>query len=82
MDAAVTQRLSRDLDIRVITAPHFLATKLEAFRGGGGDFLASHDLEDLVFVIDGRSEIVEEVRAETPLLREYPRRSHRFAGNA
>jgi hypothetical protein len=50
------------------------ATKIEAFRGRGrGDFLASHDLEDLIFVIDGRSAIVEEVQTEAPLLREYLR---------
>jgi hypothetical protein len=38
--------------IRVITAPYFLATKMEAFRGKGKmDFQASHDLEDFVAVI-------------------------------
>jgi hypothetical protein len=38
-----------------------LATKLEAFRGrGAGDVTLSHDLEDIVSVIDGRPEIVEE----------------------
>jgi hypothetical protein len=60
------------LEIRVVTAPYFLATKIEAFRGRGrGDFLASHDLEDLIFVIDGPAAIVEEVQTETPLLREH-----------
>ena len=55
-----------------MTAPYFLATKIEAFKGRGrGDFLASHDLEDLIFVIDGRSAIVEEVQTEAILLREY-----------
>jgi predicted nucleotidyltransferase len=72
MEAATTHQLFRDLEIRVVTAPYFLATKMEAFRGRvRGDFLASHDLEDLIFVIDGRSTIVEEVQAETPLLREH-----------
>ena len=72
MEAATTHQLLRDLEIRVVTAPYFLATKIEAFKGRGrGDFLASHDLEDLIFVIDGRSTIVEEVQTETPLLREY-----------
>ena len=71
MDTAITQQLSQDLEIRVVTAPHFLATKLEAFKGRGrGDFFASHDLEDFIFVIDGRSTIVEEVQVE-PSLREY-----------
>ncbi len=72
MEAAILHRLFRDLEIRVVTAPCFLATKIEAFRDRGrGDFLASHDLEDLTFVIDGRSTIVEEVQTETPPLREY-----------
>jgi len=39
--------------IRVIAAPLFLATKFEAFLGRGrNDFLASHDLEDLITVLD------------------------------
>ena len=71
MEASTTHQLLRDLEIRAVTAPYFLATKIEAFKGRGrGDFLESHDLEDLIFVIDGRSTIVEEVRAEK-LLREY-----------
>jgi hypothetical protein len=52
--------------IRVITAPYFLATKMEAFRGRGKmDFQASHDLEDFVAVIEGRENIVNEI-AESP----------------
>lgn len=50
--------------IRCITAPLFLATKLAAFDGrGGGDFLASHDIEDCIAVVDGRASIVDEVNA-------------------
>jgi predicted nucleotidyltransferase len=58
-------------EIRLITAPYFLATKLEAFHGRGReDHRMSHDLEDIVTVIDGRSELVEEVRlAESDLQR-------------
>jgi predicted nucleotidyltransferase len=74
MEAAATHQLFRDLEVRLVTAPYFLATKIEAFRGRGrGDFFASHDLEDLIFVIDGRSTIVEEVQTETLALREYLR---------
>ena len=41
--------------IRLVTAPFFLGTKIEAFRGRGeGDYWASHDLEDFVAVVDGR----------------------------
>lgn len=58
--------------IRLVTAPCFLATKLEAFRGRGkGDFLSSHDLEDVVSVLDGRVEVVEEIASSDPDLRCY-----------
>jgi hypothetical protein len=58
--------------IRVITAPFFLGTKMEAFRGRGkNDFLASHDLEDFVAVIEGRPTIVQEINESETGLRVY-----------
>jgi hypothetical protein len=57
---------------RMITAPYFLGTKMEAFRGRGQmDFLASHDLEDFVAVIDGRSTILAEITDSPGDIREY-----------
>lgn len=54
-----------DVDIRVISAPFFIATKLEAFddprRENAGDLLASHDFEDIITVVDGRDSIVDEL---------------------
>ncbi len=51
-----------ELSINLITAPVFIATKLEAFyQRGNADFLSSHDLEDLISVIDGHSNIVEAI---------------------
>jgi len=59
-------------EIRVITAPYFLATKLEAFHGRGkNDFRMSHDLEDIVTVVDGRPEIVVEVHLAPADVRKY-----------
>ncbi len=58
--------------IRLITAALFLATKFEAFHGRGqNDYLASHDLEDLITVIDGRQELVDEVKNVDSELRRY-----------
>lgn len=58
-----------EYEIRVITAPYFLATKLEAFHGRGRNNFSSHDLEDIVAVIDGRPELVDEAIS--------PRRTYR-----
>ena len=74
METAIRRRLSVDLEIRLVTAPFFLATKLDAFKGRGkGDFFGSRDLEDLIAVVDGRATLVKEVQAETAELRAYVR---------
>lgn len=58
--------------IYLVSAPGFLATKLAAFSGrGSGDYMASHDMEDLIAVLDGRPTIVEEVRAAEGFLRRH-----------
>lgn len=66
---ALWVQLADALAIRVVSAPAFLATKLEAFLSRGkGDFLSSHDLEDVLNVIDGRDELIGELQhASTPL---------------
>lgn len=65
--------------IRMVSAPYFLITKLEAFEGrGGGDYLASHDMEDIIAVLDGRPEIVDEVKNSNPVL--VKELSERFRG--
>lgn len=67
---AERRRLADDLSIRLVTASYFLATKMEAFLGrGGGDYVTSHDMEDIVTLIDGRREIVEEINKADPELK-------------
>ena len=72
MDSSQAIEIERDIRIRVVTAPYFCATKLEAFRGRGkGDYLASHDLEDLITVVDARPELLDELRSEPEDVRSY-----------
>ncbi|MEJ7862596.1 MAG: hypothetical protein WKF90_13280 [Pyrinomonadaceae bacterium] len=60
--AAEKREILPGMTIKVISAPYFCATKLEAFEGrGAGDYLASHDLEDIITVIDGRAEMIDEI---------------------
>lgn len=48
--------------IRVASAPYVMATKLEAFKGRGrGDYQVSHDLEDIIILVDGRPELATEI---------------------
>jgi hypothetical protein len=72
MGSAVTHELEPGLRVRVVGGLLFCATKLEAFAGRGkNDYLASHDLEDLVSVVDGRAELVDEIHAGTADVRTY-----------
>jgi predicted nucleotidyltransferase len=74
MESSMTERLSNDLEIRMVTGPFFIATKLEAFKGRGkGDFFGSHDLEDVISVVDGRPELVTEVESGAVELQAYLR---------
>ena len=69
---ATRVRLPDGMEIPVITAPLFVATKFEAFHGRGkSDYLASHDLEDLITVIDGRQELIVEIQNTDNELRHY-----------
>jgi predicted nucleotidyltransferase len=76
-EAVITARqikLSNGIGLRVISPPLFLATKLEAFYDrGNGDYGASHDLEDIINVVDGRPELNDEVQAATETVRDYLR---------
>lgn len=64
--------LAEEVSIRLVTAPLFIATKLEAFRGRGKrDYLGSHDLEDLLSVVDGRGELLDELAGCDDELRNY-----------
>lgn len=69
---AQTLRLANDVEIQVVAPAAFVATKLEAFLDRGrGDYLSSHDLEDVLNVVDGRPELPDEVAAATLDLRRF-----------
>jgi hypothetical protein len=69
--------LPSGVEITAINAPCFCATKLEAFadRGktsaGEPDFLGSHDLGDLIAVVDGRAGLLLEIQESAPDLKDY-----------
>lgn len=69
---AVRVELPSGDGVHSVSAPYFLATKLEAFDGRGkGDYLLSHDIEDLVAVIDGRTELLTELAESAHDLKDY-----------
>ena len=72
VETAQTRTLPSGTAIRLIAAPAFMATKFVAFADrGNNDFMASHDLEDIVNLIDGRPELIDEVAQSQADLRSY-----------
>jgi predicted nucleotidyltransferase len=72
MRTATTRVVAEKMAIRVVTAPYFLATKIEAFYSRGkGDFLSSHDLEDIITLIDGRPELGNDVMTAPEEVRDF-----------
>jgi predicted nucleotidyltransferase len=72
IQTAKSMTLPSGLSIRLIGAPEFLATKFEAFaQRGGGDLLGSHDLEDILNVVAGRQQLLDEIAQCPEELRRY-----------
>jgi hypothetical protein len=71
---AVEIELPSGTRIHAVPPPYLLATKLEAFASrGGGDLYRSRDFGDVITLIDGREELLEEVAESPAALREYVR---------
>ena len=67
--------ISKDLDgiiINIFSPPYFLASKLEAFKGrGGDDYRTSTDFEDIVYVLENNNNVIEEVSASEESVKAY-----------
>lgn len=65
--------VTRDgIDFKILSAPFFLATKLSAFHGrGGNDPRTSHDIEDIVYVLQNRTNIEEELMTAPEAVRKF-----------
>ena len=72
MATATPAALPSGLIIRLVHAPVFIGTKLEAFSGrGNGDYLFSHDLGDFLSIMDGRDALITECQQSDSELRAY-----------
>jgi len=64
--------LEKTISIHIFSAPYFLASKMEAFHGRGkGDLYASHDLEDIIYILDHRPTIKTEILTSPETVKHY-----------
>lgn len=71
IDTARPVTLPSGLTVQMVDAPHLIATKLVAWRDRGGSDWGSHDLEDIMLVVDGRPELLGELAASPADLRRF-----------
>jgi len=58
--------------VKILSAPYFIATKLEAFKGRGkNDGRTSSDFEDIIYVLENRKEIWKEMIEAKKELQDY-----------
>lgn len=62
---------ANDQKVQILAAPCFLATKFEAFKNRGTDYRTSHDIEDIIYVLDNRTTIVLEIRNTLQEIKEF-----------
>lgn len=72
IDNAAAISLEDNLQVRIASPPYFLATKIEAFHGRGqNDYVTSRDIEDIITLIDGREELVQEIEGGSQELKSF-----------
>ncbi len=62
MENKISKTLPDGIEIFVFPPEYYLATKIEAHKGrGGNDLRQSHDFEDIIYILDNCSELVERI---------------------
>jgi predicted nucleotidyltransferase len=61
-----------DKSINILQLSYFLATKFTAFKSrGGNDARVSHDFEDITYILDNRTDLVEEIQKSPNDVKDY-----------
>lgn len=66
-----TYTIDDETTIRIFPVSYFLATKFEAHRDRGGDPRTSKDFEDIIYVLDNRLGIINDIRTAPNDVRSY-----------
>ena len=63
--------LPNGIEIQHVSAPLLIATKIESYYGRGNGNYLHHDIEDIINLVDGRPEVINELREAPQYLREF-----------
>lgn len=59
-------------EIKIFPVEYFVASKFEAYKGRGmGSVINSHDIEDIIYVFDGRDSIADDIKISDDNVKEF-----------
>ncbi|MEA1876586.1 MAG: hypothetical protein U9N86_06945 [Bacteroidota bacterium] len=68
----ITRTLPDETEIFVFRPEYYLAAKFEAHKGrGGSDLRQSHDFEDIIYILDNCTELVDFINSANATLKSY-----------
>lgn len=69
---AVDFQIDDQCKVKILSAPYFIATKLEAHKDRGqNDGRTSQDFEDIIYILENRGVIWEEINQSNEVLKNY-----------
>lgn len=72
IEIRIQKTLPDGTDVFVFPPEYYLAAKFEAHNArGGNDLRQSHDFEDIIYILDNCSDIVDNISASNPSVKEY-----------
>lgn len=72
---------AKDQEIKILSAPCYLASKFEAFNSRGNDYRTSHDIEDIIYVLDNRIAIADEIAEDDKRIANFLQEQFQFISN-
>lgn len=68
----ITRTLPDGTDVFIFSAPYYLGSKFEAMLSrGGNDLRISHDFEDIIYILDNTTDIIEQISKTDESLKNY-----------
>ncbi len=72
IENSVDYNISEKLSIKIFSAPYLIASKIEAFKNRGrNDITVSTDFEDIIYILDNRKELIEEISVASKEIKDY-----------
>ena len=75
---AIEYKIDEFHSIKILPSPYFIATKIEAFKNrGANDGRTSSDFEDIIFILNNRSSVWDEIQKSDLSVKDYLKKEFR-----